>query len=184
MSKKCSKKCSPSQICNNLTGRCVLKNGKVGKKIIKKSSPSQLTKCMSKTVAQIRDILKQQNQSGFYKLRKEELCKQYMNIISSPKHKTDLLHLFMDYDEFTNKGLNAIIGGYLDDMKLTDFIDDKEALAQLLSMKEFSKKQLDGALVKASKYKRKNADVIELLKKHGAFAETRKKVARTPLLGF
>lgn len=32
MSKQCFKKCSPRQIYNNLTGRCVLKNGKVCKK--------------------------------------------------------------------------------------------------------------------------------------------------------
>lgn len=61
-----------------------------------------------------------------------------MKIISSPKHKPDLLHIFMDYVGSTNKGLNDIICGYLD-MKLTDFIDDKEALTRLLTMKKFAK---------------------------------------------
>lgn len=41
-------------------------------KNIKKSSPSLSTQCMSKTVAQIRDILKQ-NQTVFYKLRKRRI---------------------------------------------------------------------------------------------------------------
>lgn len=79
------KDCTPDKIRNPASGRCVKKDGKIGKKLLgeepakksspKKKSPSKKDEFEKMTVADLKKYIREKGGSGYSRLRKADLIK-------------------------------------------------------------------------------------------------------------